>query len=397
MRKGGGWRTGGRGIGRGVSARAREGRRPTPIVSRGFRATRACDRVPRGGRTISATALDARRRERAGRTARREARKGARRPNAVRRAAETCAVERASDMESGAGGQKPSRPGGRPCWTAHAEKTGRAPRATPRGPFYFPRARFRCSRRLPRPETRFVRGAFPTRHAARARASAASHRLARTPPSPRVRRHAPRPRRAPRRRRRRRRERRRRGLEALVGVARDQAGGLERRRARPRQRRERRRRERIRREPLQRGLVDATRYATRTRLGRKSSPESSPFAATEARLRAPRGENRRVIHPSNRPPRRSSSIGPAPNAIVSLPPPLSRSQSSASEPTAPDGPRIIPPPRRPRRAPRRALRDSRLVAAAATPPRPSPPAEAAAPRPTTISFPLARTLGSRSR
>ena len=145
MREGGG-RAGARGIGRGVSARAREGRRPTPIVSRGFRATRACDRVPRGGRTISATALDARRRERAGRTARREARRGARRPNAVRRAAETCAVERASDMESGAGGQKPSRPGGRPCWTAHAEKTGRAPRATPRGPFYFPRARFRCSR-----------------------------------------------------------------------------------------------------------------------------------------------------------------------------------------------------------------------------------------------------------
>lgn len=372
-----------------MSARAREGRRPTPIVSRGFRATRACDRVPRGGRTISATALDARRRERAGRTARREARRGARRPNAVRRAAETCAVERASDMESGAGGEKPSRPTAVARAGPRTPKTGRAPRATPRGPFYFPRARFRCSV-TPRPETRFVRGAFPTR---RARASAASHRLALPPPSPRVRRHAPRPRRAPRRRRRRRRERRRRGLEALVGVARDQAGGLERRRARPRQRRERRRRERIRREPLQRGLVDATRYATRTRLGRKSSP----FAATEARLRAPRERIRAesTHHASSASP--LIHLGPAPNAIVSLPPPLSRSQSSASEPTAPDGPRIIPPPRRPRRAPRRALRDSRLIAAAATPPRPSPPAEAAAPRPTTISFPLARTLGSRSR
>ena len=299
MREGGGER-GGRGIGRGVSARAREGRRPTPIVSRGFRATRACDRVPRGGRTISATALDARRRERAGRTARREARRGARRPNAVRRAAETCAVERASDMESGAGGEKPSRPGGRPCWTAHAENGTRAARH-PTRPVLF------SSRALPLFSDASsgdpIRSGRIPRGTRRARASAASHRLALPPPSPRVRRHAPRPRRAPRRRRRRRRERRRRGLEALVGVARDQAGGLERRRARPRQRRERRRRERIRREPLQRGLVDATRYATRTRLGRKSSPSPRRDRGPTP-SRPKKGESARnppIIH---RPPRR---------------------------------------------------------------------------------------------
>ena len=289
-------------------------------------------------------------------------------------------------MESGAGGEKPSRP------TAVARAGPRTPkkRDARRAPPHAARFIFLARASVVRDESRFVRGAFPTRHAARARASAASHRLALPPPSPRVRRHAPRPRRAPRRRRRRRRERRRRGLEALVGVARDQAGGLERRRARPRQRRERRRRERIRREPLQRGLVDATRYATRMRRGPPPSPRPRPAFA-------PRGRES-----ARNPPIKSSAsplshLGPAPNAIVSLPPPLSRSQSSASEPTAPDGPRIIPPPRRLRRAPRRALRDSRLIAAA-TPPRPSlPPAEAAAPRPTTISFPLARTLGSRSR
>ena len=358
MREGGGGRTGGRGIGRGVSARAREGRRPTPIVSRGFRATRACYRVPRGGRTISATALDARRRERAGRTARREARRGARRPNAVRRAAETCAVERASDMESGAGGQKPSRP------TAVA-------RAGPRTP------KKRDARRAPPHAARFIflarasvvpdyaSSGDPIRsgrisHAARgarARLRGLAPARAPTPVSARPSSCAAATPRAA--------TTTATATRAAAAGTRGARGGCagSSRRSRtsarataPTARTTAPRANPARATPARARGCDEVRDEDATR--------SSPFAATEARLRAPRERIRAesTHHASSASP--LIHLGPAPNAIVSLPPPLSRSQSSASEPTAPDAPRIIPPHRRPRRAPRRALRDSRLNAAA---------------------------------
>ena len=250
---------------------------------------------------------------------------------------------------------------GRPCWTAHAEKTGRAPRATPRGPFYFPRARFRCSRLrlVRRPDSfgaHFPRGTRRARAPPRPRTGSRSH--------PRLRASV-----VMRRGHAARRDddgdgdasggggdsRRSWGLRGIkqavsnVG-ARDRANGANDGAA----------------SESGASHSSAGSWMRRgTRRGRASAgnPPPSPrprpdaFAPQEGRIGA-----ESTHHSSSASP--LIHLGPAPNAIVSLPPPLSRSQSSASEPTAPDAPRIIPPHRRPRRAPRRALRDSRLIAAA---------------------------------